>query len=69
MKKIENDCCGCASPAYPCRGSSCPLRSVEHFYCDKCGSEAKLYEYDGKELCEECLLEAIPVVEGSDKFD
>jgi hypothetical protein len=39
---------------------------VERFYCDKCGEEATLYEYDGKELCAECLLEEIPVVEGSD---
>lgn len=69
MKRVENDCCGCATDSYPCRGSRCPLTHVEHFYCDKCGSEDKLHEYGGKELCAECLLEAVPVVEGSDKYD
>ena len=65
MVVVENECCDCATGAYPCLGSSCPRRHVEHFYCDKCGYEDKLYEYDGKELCAECLLEAVPVVDGS----
>lgn len=66
MRKIANECCNCATPGYPCLGSSCPRRRVERFYCDKCGFEATLREYEGKELCVECLLEEIPVVEGSD---
>ena len=66
MREIVNECCHCATPGYPCRGSLCPLRSVEHFLCDKCGAETKLYEFDGKELCGECLLENFLVVEGSD---
>lgn len=66
MRKFENECCGCATPGYPCLGVRCPRRRVEHFYCDKCESEAKLYEYDGKELCAECLLEEFSVVDGSD---
>ncbi len=66
MKKVTNDCCGCAVPGYPCQGSACPLRSVTHYYCDKCKAETKLYEYDGMELCEECLLEQFDVVEGSE---
>lgn len=66
MKKIENDCCGCAAPAYPCMGDSCPLRNAIHYYCDKCGNEDKLYDTDFGELCESCLLKKFPVVEGSD---
>lgn len=58
MVKYENRCCDCATPAYPCRGSSCPLRSVPVHYCDKCGDELdEVYEVDGEELCEDCLKE------------
>ncbi len=56
MVKIENHCCSCAAPAYPCLGVSCPLRRVEVHYCDKCGEElGDIYEVDDEELCEECL--------------
>lgn len=58
MVRIENHCCDCASPAYPCRGSSCPSRRVEVHYCDKCGEELdEVYEADGEELCAECFEE------------
>lgn len=58
MKKIENHCCGCAVPGYPCRGSNCPNRRVEVYYCDKCGCELEeIYDVDGEELCESCLKE------------
>ena len=56
MIKIENHCCDCAVPAYPCRGTSCPLRRVKVRYCDHCGEELdEVYEVDDEELCEECL--------------
>ena len=58
MKKIENHCCDCAAPGYPCLGSSCPNRKVEVHYCDKCGEELEeIYEVECEELCEECLKE------------
>ena len=58
MIKYENECCGCATENYPCLGSSCPNRSVKHLYCDKCGDDREeLYDYNGYELCEECLLD------------
>lgn len=59
MRRYENDCCGCATPQYPCRGSACGLRHNLHFYCDECGDDCDpddMYEYDGEELCEDCLL-------------
>ena len=58
MVKIENQCCGCAAPGYPCRGSSCPNRHVEVYYCDECGEELgdEVYDDGEQELCESCLL-------------
>ena len=58
MVRIENHCCDCAVPGYPCRGNSCSLRHVEVHYCDNCDEELdEIYDVDGEELCEECLKE------------
>ena len=51
MLKIENHCCDCAVPGYPCLGASCPNRQVEVHYCDVCGEEAE-YWAEGEDLCE-----------------
>lgn len=66
MKQVENDCVGCP-PEIGCLGSACPYINVIHYYCDHCGAEETLYEYDDEELCKYCLLEAVPKVEGSEK--
>lgn len=64
MKRIENHCCNCAVPGYPCIGSACPNRNVPVHYCDKCGYELdEVYEVDGEELCEDCLKEKFLVKE------
>lgn len=63
MKRIENECVNCD---LHCIGSSCPNLNVVRYYCDECGYEAKLRRYDGRELCEDCLLLEFDVVEGSD---
>lgn len=60
MTRIENHCCGCAVPAYPCRGAGCPERHVKVLYCDFCGNEAdRLYRVDDgldtEEICLDCL--------------
>lgn len=60
MVKIENQCCNCAVPGYPCRGALCPLTRVEVYYCDKCDPKGRfpleeIYDVDGEELCEDCL--------------
>ena len=60
MVRIENHCCDCAVPAYPCRGDLCPLTRVAVYYCDKCDPKCdtpleEVYEVDGEELCEDCL--------------
>lgn len=57
----SNECVDCATPGYPCMGSSCPNRRVPHYFCDECGGEFdadELYQYDEDTmLCEEHLLE------------
>lgn len=69
MVRYENDCCDCATPAYPCLGNACSLRNVPHYYCDnpKCGAEGTLYEYEGEQLCADCLLGKFEKVEGSEE--
>lgn len=66
LKRIENECVDC-DPALGCLGDSCPYKNVPRFYCDKCGYEETLYEYDGEELCLECIAKRLPIVEGSQK--
>lgn len=65
MRKFENECIGCP-PEIGCLGSSCPNRNVPHYYCDKCGTEDVLYEYEDGEYCIECIEEMLPVVKGSE---
>ena len=66
MKKIEDECVGCTDMGLYCIGSSCPNRNVARFYCDGCGDETTLYDYNGKELCQDCLLKNFEVIEGSE---
>lgn len=59
MRIIEDRCCDCAVPGYPCLGNLCSLRHVEVFYCDMCGDEIScdpddVYEWEDQELCEYC---------------
>ena len=65
MIKYEDECCGCAVPGYPCRGSMCPNKHVPHVYCDKCGGDCDLdevYDVDGEHVCKDCLLKMFPIV-------
>jgi hypothetical protein len=57
MLKIENHCCDCAVPGYPCRGPLCSYRNVEVYYCDVCREEiiGDIYEVEDKNYCEYCL--------------
>lgn len=49
-----------------CLHSACKYKNVPHYYCDICGDETTLYDYDGEQLCENCLLENFQVVKGSE---
>lgn len=64
MQRTESECVDCG---FPCMGEACPHFRVTRYYCDKCGSEETLYEYEDKELCADCLLEKFEKVEGSDE--
>ena len=66
MVEFENECVGCVSSGLPCMGSACPNRHVPHYFCDECGDEAKLYEYEGSQYCERCVLQFLTVVPGSE---
>lgn len=69
MVKYEDECCGCAVPAYPCLGDSCPNRHVPHLYCDKCGNDVEeLYYDEDKEVCEWCLKDHL-ICRSLDDFD
>lgn len=60
MRVTENGCVDCG---LPCIGNSCPNRNVTTLYCDDCGcEEEKLYEFEGLELCEVCVLNHLSVV-------
>lgn len=65
MRKFQHECCDCATGTYPCLGNSCPFGSI-HFYCDECGEEDELYEYNGRELCADCILSKLNRVDMED---
>lgn len=62
MCKYENECVCCD---LPCMGTSCPNLNVPHYYCDDCGEEDTLYEFDGEELCINCIKNRLTEVDGS----
>ena len=59
--KRESNCRGCAE----CIGCGRDrLRDVEYLECDSCGYEVEtLYVYNGEELCYDCLMDEIEVIE------
>lgn len=64
MIRIENDCYGCTLPCIDCGRKRTP-----HYYCDECGEESELYEYDtGEQLCKYCILKRYKIVEGSEEI-
>lgn len=65
MQTVNDECVGCPD-GIPCLGRTCPFKNVVRYYCDKCGEENKLYEFDGEQLCIDCIAKLLPVVEGSE---
>ena len=47
----------------------CKYKNVECFYCDNCSDQATLYEFEGRQLCIECIKKLLPLVEGSEIYD
>lgn len=60
MVKYQKECVDCG---FPCAGSSCPNFNVPRCYCDKCGCEEDLREYDGEQWCDDCILAEFPKIE------
>lgn len=63
-RRIENDCCDCATPGYPCRGELCHRRNAVHIYCDNKECDVDItnetkYFIDDEVYCEECILEVL----------
>ena len=59
MRKKVNGCVDCGLPCLP----FCPNREVYELYCDECGKQKKLYEWDGKEMCIDCIEDELDEVE------
>ena len=61
---------GCVDCQLPCLKQSCPNFEVTHYRCDECGEEdITLYEFDGQELCVDCVVKQLHVVDGSGVYD
>lgn len=60
----RNECCDCASGAYPCLGESCSRRHVRRLMCDRCGSDDSdsLYIIGSEQLCEACVEDYDPTL-------
>ena len=54
MREIQNDCCGCSGlECIHCEKGE----DYEVISCDICGESGEdMYEYDGKDYCEDCLF-------------
>ena len=59
---FEDECVSCP-PEMCCLCYSCPNKRVPHYICDKCDEEDKLYEFDGRHLCADCVLNELEEVE------
>lgn len=58
MIKYENDCVGCE------RCGHCGRDKTPYLYCDNCKEcDDELYEFDGEELCIECIKERLVKVD------
>ena len=63
MIERQNDCVACETCF------NCGRKDDYYFHvCDDCGSEEQLYIFEGKELCQDCLIEYFEEVD-MDEFD
>lgn len=63
MRYYTDECVDCG---LPCIYEACPYYKVEHFVCDFCKDEdITLYDYNGYEICADCLIKQFDVIEGS----
>ena len=60
MIAIESDCVDCD---LPCIYEACRHYRTVHYYCDKCGEEDIIYEFNDEQLCLDCILKKLERVE------
>lgn len=65
MIVVENECVDCG---LPCIGSTCPYLNVTRYYCDECTEEGVLYEFEGQQLCIDCVAKRLDIVKGSEIY-
>lgn len=60
----RNECCDCATGAYPCLGESCGRRHTPHLVCDRCGYDDVdlLYMLGSEQLCRSCVEKYAPAL-------
>ena len=60
MVIVESDCCDCG---LPCIYDSCKYYKVIRYVCDNCEDETDIYEFDGQELCIDCIEKLLTKIE------
>ena len=61
MTRYESQCVDCG---FPCSYEACRYYKVRVLECDCCHEEVDgLYLLDGEELCSQCVLDRLEVVE------
>lgn len=60
----RNECCDCATGAYPCLGESCSRRHMPRLACDRCGYDDTdlLYMVGSEQLCKSCVEKYAPAL-------
>lgn len=59
MIRVESGCVDCG---LPCLYNACPHYEHVVFECDSCGEEIKLYWFDDRQLCIDCIIEQLEEV-------
>lgn len=55
---------GCVDCGMPCMGRACRHYEQAQVSCDECGKDDEnIYEYDGRQLCIECIEDSLTKVE------
>lgn len=58
MTKTIYTCVNCESRGLSCRGAGCVNNAPrEILVCDECEGKGPIYEFEGRELCGDCLSE------------
>ena len=58
---FEDECVSCPQEM-GCLGKGGPNQRVPHYIWDKCDEEDTLYEFEGRQLCADCLLNELEEV-------